>query len=124
MENIQQVPHDRDAEIAVTTDKRSKSGILQWLGSRELRVLIALFAIMAAFWGFAELTEAVLEGDTRAMDRAILLSMRNPADITDPLGPAWVEEIGRDFTALGGNAVLTMLTLAVLGYLMLEGKVR
>lgn len=124
MENKQQAPHERDAEIPTGRDQRSKSGFLQWLGNRELPVLIALFAIMAAFWGFAELTEAVLDGDTHAMDRAILLSMRNPADITDPLGPAWAEEIGRDFTALGGNAVLTMLTLAVVGYLMLEGKAR
>lgn len=124
MENKQQAPHDRNADIVTTTGNRRKSGILQWLGNRELPVLIALFAIMAAFWGFAELTEAVLEGDTRAIDRAILLSMRNPADLTDPIGAAWVEEIGRDFTALGGNAVLTLITLAVVGYLMLEGKGR
>jgi len=124
MENKQQESHDRDAKTHTTADKHRKSGILQWLGNRELPVLMALFAIMAAFWGFAELTDAVLEGDTRAIDHAILLSMRNPADLSDPLGAAWVEEIGRDFTALGGNAVLTLLTLAVVGYLMLEGKKR
>jgi hypothetical protein len=37
----------------------------------------------------------------------ILLALRNPADLSDPIGPKWVEEIGRDFTALGGMALST-----------------
>lgn len=98
--------------------------LLQWLGSHELSVLLALFAILGSLWGFAELAEEVMEGNTHEFDQRILLSMRNPADLSDPIGPGWVEEIGRDFTALGGNAVLTLLTLAVVGYLMLEGKHR
>ena len=97
---------------------------LQWLGSRELPVLVALFLILALLWGFAGLAEEVMEGETHEFDRKVLLSMRNPADLSDPLGPGWVEEIGRDFTALGGNAVLTLLTLAVVGYLVLENKKR
>lgn len=109
-----------------TTSKTSHSNkltnVLQWIGSRELPTLIALFAIMGSLWGFAALSGEVLEGETQAFDRVILLSMRNPADLSDPIGPGWAEEIGRDLTALGGNAVLTLLTLAVLGYLLLEGK--
>ena len=52
------------------------------------------------------------EGDTHHFDEAVLLSMRNPADLSDPIGPGWVEEIGRDFTALGGIAVLVMIVLS------------
>ncbi len=40
-----------------------------------------------------------------AFDRGVLLSMRNPADVSNPIGPGWVEEMGRDFSALGGIAV-------------------
>ena len=100
------------------------ASVLQWLGSHELPVLLALFAILGALWGFAELAEEVMEGDTHEVDQALLLSMRNPADLTDPIGPGWVEEIGRDLTALGGNAILTLLTIAVVGYLLLDGKRR
>jgi undecaprenyl-diphosphatase len=50
--------------------------------------------------------------------------MRNAADVSDPIGPGWAEEIGRDFTALGGNAVLILLTIAVIGYLLLDRKPR
>ncbi|MGB3612030.1 MAG: phosphatase PAP2 family protein [Cellvibrio sp.] len=97
---------------------------LHWLGSHELPVLLALCIILASLWGFAELAEAVLEGETHEFDQALLLSMRNPADLSDPIGPGWAEEVGRDITALGGNAVLTLLTLAVVGYLLLDGKLK
>lgn len=97
---------------------------LLWIGKRELPVLIALFAIMALLWGFAWLTRMALEEHPHELDRALLLSMRTAADLSDPLGPRWVEEIGRDFTALGGNAVLILLTIAVIGYLLLDRKPR
>ena len=98
--------------------------ILRWIGSRELSVLIVLFALMAALWGFVELASEVREGDTENFDRTVLLAMRDAGDPSSPLGPGWVEEMGRDFTALGGIAVLSMLTLAVTGFLLLDRKRR
>src|SRR3546814_14493971 len=50
--------------------------------------------------------------------------MRNPADLADPLGPAWLEGFGRDVTALGGQGLLGFATLAVAGFLALQGKRR
>lgn len=113
-----------------TTDTSTKNtllnpkGLLRWLGSSELSVLVVLFAFMASCWTFIELADNVMEGDTSNFDRTILLSMRDPQNLSDPIGPRWVEEIGRDLTALGGTAVLTLLTLAVVGFLVLEGKRR
>lgn len=98
--------------------------LMLWIGSRELIVLIAFFLLMVLLWGFALLTGIALENHPHELDRAVLLSMRNAADISDPIGPGWAEEIGRDFTALGGNAVLILLTLAVIGYLLLDKKPR
>src|SRR5690606_9722957 len=63
-------------------------------------------------------------GDTRAIDETLLLAMRNPADASDPLGPEWVEEIGRDVTGLGGVAVLVFISLAACGWLALVGQWR
>jgi undecaprenyl-diphosphatase len=98
--------------------------VMLWIGNRELPVLIALFSIMASLWGFALLTEMALENHPHELDRALLLNMRNPADLSDPIGPRWAEEVGRDFTALGSNAVLILLTIAVIGYLLLDKKPR
>src|SRR5690606_6235511 len=99
----------------------AKMRLKRWLDMRELSFLLILFTLIGSLWALAE---AVIEGDTNDFDRTVLLSMRNPADLSDPIGPLWVEEIGRDITALGGNAVLTLLTLAVVGFLVLNRKRR
>lgn len=85
---------------------------------------IAFFILGAGLWGFVELADEVREGDTRQMDEAILLAMRVPGSQADPVGPAWVEEMFRDFTALGGFGVLTLITAASVGYLWLRGMKR
>lgn len=90
----------------------------------ELPVLMLLALGAAGVWVFAAVADAVMEGASRALDVAIVVAMRNPADLSDPIGPRWVEEMARDFTALGGVAVLLMLTLATVGYLILADKRR
>lgn len=87
--------------------------------SAELSVLLTVCVIVFCGWLFIETADEVMDGDSMSVDELILLSMRNPADLSDPIGPGWLEEIGRDLTALGGNAFLTLLTLAVIGYVLL-----
>jgi undecaprenyl-diphosphatase len=90
----------------------------------ELWPILLLVLVASGIWAFAELAGEVREGETQRVDRAILLALRNPADPADPVGPRWAEEAARDLTALGGIAVLSLLTLAVGGYLFLDGKRR
>ena len=85
-------------------------------------MLIAAIIIAGGVWSFAELAEEMVEGDTNAFDRKLIVALRNPQDLSDPLGPKWVEELGRDFTALGGVGILTLLTLASAGFLVLDDK--
>ena len=66
----------------------------------------------------------MLEGGTKAFDRRMVVAMRNPEDLSDPVGPKWLEEMGRDLTALGGVGVLSLLSLASAGFLVLDGKRR
>lgn len=86
--------------------------------------LASLAAIAAAVWGFLEIAEAVQDGASHALDTRLLLALRNPADLSDPIGPGWLEEFFRDITALGGMGILALLTLSVAGYLLLSGKRR
>src|SRR5688500_18979663 len=88
----------------------------------EWGLLAGLALAAAAFWGFMELADEVLEGGTRAVDRALLLAFRNAEDPSDPWGPRWLHEVMRDFTALGGMALLTLFTAAAIGYLLLDAK--
>jgi len=97
---------------------------LSWLGRHELGSVLSLGALAAGSWLFIEVAEEVMEGDTRAVDRALLLGLRNPANLSDPIGPAWLEEMVRDCTALGGVALLSLMSLAVIAQLVLSRKPR
>jgi undecaprenyl-diphosphatase len=87
---------------------------------RGVFILFALGA--AALWAFIELADEVLEGTTTSLDETILLMLRSASDVSDPLGPAWLEEMMRDFTGLGGVGFLTLLTIAVIGFLLVARK--
>ncbi|MAM63000.1 phosphatase PAP2 family protein [Maritimibacter sp. UBA3975] len=89
----------------------------------ELRWLLYLAGLICLFWGLAELADEVLEGETRSLDRDILLALRTPGDLSDPIGPGWVEEMGRDLTALGGTVVLTLSTLLVSLYFLMRHRI-
>lgn len=87
-------------------------------------MLLGLIGVFGTLWLFIALASDVIEGETHGFDRRILLALRNPADLSDPIGPAWVEEMMRDFSGLGSTAVLTVLTAAAVAYLLLAGKDR
>jgi len=93
-------------------------------GHHGLSYLLFFLVIALSLWVFAELADEVSEGETMAFDRGVLTALRTPGDLSDPLGPVWLEESVRDITALGGSTVLTLITLAVVGFLLLEGKPR
>ena len=81
---------------------------------------LALLVLGLGVFVFVGIADEVVEGDTLRLDRWLLLALRASGDPGDPLGPAWVEEMFRDFTALGGIGVLGLLTLASVGYLWLQ----
>ncbi len=99
---------------------------LRTLSTRLSRVerwtLAATTLAAGALFGFVKLAGEVLEGDTRSFDERLLLALRDAADLSDPIGPRWFEEMMRDFTALGGTGVLTMITLIVVGFLVITRK--
>jgi undecaprenyl-diphosphatase len=70
---------------------------------------------------FAKLM-GMVQGGARAFDQAILLAFRNSVDLSDPIGPPWLEIIFRDITSLGGATVLTLMTVAVTGFLLIDAK--
>jgi undecaprenyl-diphosphatase len=97
-----------------------------WLRLRlnEVGPLLALLSVSTLGYGFFALAHEVGEGSTEALDRRILLGLRNPADLSDPIGPRWLEETMRDITGLGSVFTIVFVTLAVSAYLALEGRRR
>jgi undecaprenyl-diphosphatase len=100
------------------------SALFRILKRTELPILLLIGLLLAGLWAMAEIVDEVREGDTVAFDEALLLAMRNPADLADPVGPPWLEEMMRDFTGLGGVAVLALLTAFAIVYLLLMERRR
>lgn len=105
------------------------AGIRKWIEPFRARaaefdflVLVVICVVVGGVWAFVELADEVIEGETEAIDRWMLLSMREAGDLADPVGPVWFEEAVRDITALGSTAVLTLATVFVLGYLCISRK--
>ncbi|HBS48916.1 MAG TPA: PA-phosphatase [Rhodobacteraceae bacterium] len=97
------------------------SAPLAWLRQNVETASLAVMAlIVTAIWALAELTDEVIEGATQSLDRDILLWMRVPGDLSQPRGPEYLQEILRDYTALGGVAVLTLATLVAAGFFLLR----
>jgi undecaprenyl-diphosphatase len=81
-----------------------------WFRNRDLQFLLAVLLVALGCWTFRILADQVAEGTTRSLDRRLILALRQPDNLADPIGPPWLEEAGRDFTAMGGYAVLTFVT--------------
>lgn len=96
--------------------------LLASVSAMERATLMVLGFSAVTFYVFVKVADEVMEGEAGRLDRGILLALRNPADPSDPLGPPWLEESMRDFTALGGTGVLTLLTLLVLIFLLMTRK--
>lgn len=85
-------------------------------------ILIGFLAVAAALFGFVQLASEVVEGDTSAFDKQVLRTLRTAADPAVPIGPSWLKTAMIDFTALGGVAVLTLITVLAVGYLLASRK--
>jgi undecaprenyl-diphosphatase len=94
----------------------------------NLLLLIVAFLIIGGTWAFIEIADEVVEGDTQAFDEWAVRALRMPDPDAPagapkvPIGPKWLRELGRDMTALGGVAVLMLVTVVVAGYLLMVRK--
>ncbi len=92
------------------------------LVKREFRLLVTILVIVAALWTFLVLADAVRAGSIQQFDDAVLLAFRQPGHPEIPRGPAWLPEMMRDITSLGGGTIMTLVALAVAGYIWLRKK--
>ncbi|MBL8770303.1 MAG: phosphatase PAP2 family protein [Phenylobacterium sp.] len=77
----------------------------------EARVLVGLMLAAGVLWTFLEVADEMADGETRAIDQRLILALRTPGDLNDPIGSHGVEEAIRDLTALGGTTMVTLVTI-------------
>lgn len=85
------------------------------------RMLLGLSAVAGLASAFMLLGRYATGDAPHAWDNGILLALRNPGDLSDPVGPPFVLEIMRDVTTLAGWPALTIVIAILCGYLALRG---
>jgi undecaprenyl-diphosphatase len=83
---------------------------------RHALALSALLVIVAGVWGLVALTDNVVEGETQHFDSRVIHWFAAHR------GPQWLQDVGRDLTALGGVTVLTLVAVVVVGFLLISRK--
>jgi undecaprenyl-diphosphatase len=104
----------------------ARQPLITWLVAQVARIerltLLAVILTATVLFAFARLASAVRRGRTEDFDEWLIVALRTPGDPADPIGPKWLEEMMRDFTAMGSTGVLTLMVLAIAGFLAMTRK--
>lgn len=90
------------------------------LRQRDFLTLALATIALGCVWAFVELADELGEGELTAIDRRLLLLLRDPDNPADPLGPRLLETVMRDASALGSVLVLSLLASVAVIALWLE----
>ena len=96
------------------------SGLKDGKSSRlpALAVAVAALGVLIFFYVGHE----VSEDEFQKFDSSILLALRDPADLSRPIGLGWLTESVVELTGLGGYTLIFLLVAAVIGFLIIAGK--
>lgn len=92
------------------------------LAREEIGLVLALAVIAGGTLAFLSLADLVVEDETAAFDRAVLLAFRVPGNPAEALGPSWLPAMVRDITAFGGLAALSLIVILTCTYWVIVGK--
>ena len=92
---------------------------IDWRNAPEIRVIGGLLFLSLLFLGVLTIGSRALMGGAIFYDWAIVLALRNPLNITDPVGPDWFESITVDLGYFGSVTLVGAIALAAMGYYLL-----
>ncbi len=97
-----------------------------WLRLRlnEIGPLASLLAVSLFGFGFFKLADEIREGGSFGFDDRLLLALRVPGDLAQPIGPHWLPETMRDITAFGSVFGIVYVTACVVLYLAITARRR
>jgi undecaprenyl-diphosphatase len=90
--------------------------------SRNLYAALGAFSLLLAASAFMALAGAVVQGRTQEFDEQGVRDLRQHDDLASPVGPSWLKETAQDFTALGGVTILSVMTFAMCGFLLVRRR--
>jgi len=110
--------------VAPAKDGKPKAWFswLTRLERHELGWLLVALGACVLLLVFLKLASEVMEGETLAFDKRIVLAFRKADDPSRPIGPAWMASAMIDLTALGGPTVISLVVLGIVGFLVLQAR--
>lgn len=85
-------------------------------------VFLSILVVVGGGWLFLSLADEVVEGESDRFDQAVVRMFRTADDPADAIGGPEIEELIRDLTALGGVAVITLVTVSAVAFLAMDQK--
>jgi undecaprenyl-diphosphatase len=90
----------------------------------EPRLMLMIGALAGLALLFAKIVEDVVNHESHAFDRSVLLALRTAGDPSMPIGPAWLRDAAIDITSLGSPTIIALLTIIATVYLFLARSFR
>lgn len=87
---------------------------------RDVAMLVAGLAVVLSVYIFIEVAGDVGAGDTQVLAMWALRALRRADDPHVPIGPVLLRDVAVDVTSLGSAVVVTLVTVAVVGFLLLK----
>ncbi len=81
---------------------------------KRWRTLIALLGLGLLVVALAHL------GGADSIDAAIVMALRDPGDPAHPIGPAWLEQVALNCSALGSHIIVILVGVAACGWCWLK----
>lgn len=88
----------------------------------EFVLLVAAACLCLGIFAFLAIADEMSEGDFQHFEEHLLISLRDPNNLSQPIGPAWVRTWCLELTAIGSGPVLALMVLLVTGYFVVAGK--
>ena len=104
--------------------RHALSLVTGWLRRADLRLVGGFILLALGLLGFIEIADVAIDEDgTPRLDEAILRTMRVEGG-REPVGPAWLEELAIDLSALGSGGITAFFAVVAIGYVLLERRPR
>ncbi len=96
--------------------------LLKELATKEIKILLVLLTLFLSLFVFINVGILVTNGTTRQFDQSIIEYFRVEGNNSEPAGPVFLIESMRDITSLGGETIITIITIFVVGFLLLQKR--
>jgi len=95
---------------------------LKEFATKEIKILLVLLTLFLSLFVFINIGILVTDGTTKQFDESIIKFFRVDENNSEPIGSYFLTESIRDVTSLGGETVITIITIFVLGFLFLRKR--